>query len=160
MISKKDLVQLFQKEFATTSRVLMAYPSNQDDFAPHERSSNAIKLASTFVFEMYLLEKYVFGEEIDPSRFRTYRPDSVSTAAEDFGREASRVISRLEDLPENELNKSVSFGGATFEADRFALMMLFDQIHHRGQLSVYVRMAGGMVPSIYGPSADDRGTNF
>ena len=34
-------------------------------------------------------------------------------------------------------------------------MMICDRIHHRGQLSVYVRMAGGKVPSIYGPSADD-----
>jgi len=160
MISKTDLIQLFQKEFATTARVLKAYPSGKDDFAPHQRSSNVIKLASTFVFEMYLLEKYVFGEEIDPSRFRTYRPDSVASAAEDFASEASRVISRLEDLPDDELNKSVSFGGATFVADQFALMLLHDQIHHRGQLSVYVRMAGGMVPSIYGPSADDRGTNL
>jgi len=160
MISKQDLLQLFQKEFATSSRVLKAYPTDKDDFAPHERSSNAIKLASNFVFEMYLVEKYIFGEEIDASRFRTYRPDSVGSAAEDFAREASKVISRLEDLPENELKKSVSFGGATFAADQFALMLLFDQIHHRGQLSVYVRMAGGMVPSIYGPSADDRGTNL
>jgi uncharacterized damage-inducible protein DinB len=37
----------------------------------------------------------------------------------------------------------------------FAWFMLFDQIHHRGQLAVYVRMAGGKVPSIYGPSADE-----
>jgi uncharacterized damage-inducible protein DinB len=160
MISKKDLIQLFQKEFGTTSRVLKAYPANKDEFTPHERSSNTIKLASTFVFEMYLLEKYVFGEEIDSSIFKTYRPDSVSAVAEDFEREASRVISRFQDLPDNDMSKSVSFGGATFAADQFALMMLFDQIHHRGQLSVYVRMAGGMVPSIYGPSADDRGTNL
>jgi uncharacterized damage-inducible protein DinB len=34
-------------------------------------------------------------------------------------------------------------------------IMLMDSIHHRGQLSVYVRMAGGKVPSIYGPSADE-----
>jgi uncharacterized damage-inducible protein DinB len=35
---------------------------------------------------------------------------------------------------------------------------LFDAIHHRGQLSVYIRPMGGRVPSIYGPSADDPGT--
>jgi uncharacterized damage-inducible protein DinB len=35
---------------------------------------------------------------------------------------------------------------------------LFDAIHHRGQLSVYLRPMGGRVPSIYGPSADDPGT--
>jgi uncharacterized damage-inducible protein DinB len=34
-------------------------------------------------------------------------------------------------------------------------MMMMDAIHHRGQFSVYVRMAGGKVPSIYGPSADE-----
>ena len=40
-------------------------------------------------------------------------------------------------------------------AGAIASMMLWDQIHHRGQLSVYLRMAGGSVPSIYGPSADE-----
>jgi uncharacterized damage-inducible protein DinB len=34
-------------------------------------------------------------------------------------------------------------------------IMLLDAVHHRGQLSVYLRMAGGKVPSIYGPSADE-----
>jgi len=34
-------------------------------------------------------------------------------------------------------------------------MTLMDQVHHRGQFSVYLRMAGGKVPSIYGPSADE-----
>jgi uncharacterized damage-inducible protein DinB len=35
--------------------------------------------------------------------------------------------------------------------------ILFDAIHHRGQLSTYIRPAGGKVPSIYGPSGDDTG---
>lgn len=34
-------------------------------------------------------------------------------------------------------------------------MMMMDAVHHRGQFSVYLRMAGGKVPSIYGPSADE-----
>ena len=37
----------------------------------------------------------------------------------------------------------------------FMYFILSDQIHHRGQLTVYLRMAGGKVPSIYGPSADE-----
>jgi uncharacterized damage-inducible protein DinB len=84
----------------------------------------------------------------------------MNSIAEDFEKEGAKVIARFQDLPESELKKPVSFGGATFVADQFSLMMLFDQIHHRGQLSVYVRMAGGKVPSIYGPSADDKGTNL
>lgn len=42
-----------------------------------------------------------------------------------------------------------------YPAVEFLWFMLFDQVHHRGQLSVYVRMTGGKVPSIYGPSADE-----
>jgi uncharacterized damage-inducible protein DinB len=39
----------------------------------------------------------------------------------------------------------------------FLWFILFDAIHHRGQLSAYLRPMGGKVPSIYGPSADERG---
>lgn len=160
MISKQDLIELFQKEFATTSKVMKAYPSGKDDFTPHERSSNAMKLASTFVFEMYLLEKYVFGDPIDPAVFKGYKPENMNAIAEDFEKEGKRVIARFQELPDSDFKKNVSFGDASFAADRFSIMMLHDQIHHRGQLSVYVRMAGGKVPSIYGPSADDHGTNL
>jgi uncharacterized damage-inducible protein DinB len=54
----------------------------------------------------------------------------------------------------------VTFAGNNFVADEFAMMMIHDQIHHRGQMTVYMRLAGGKVPSIYGPSADDPSTNF
>ena len=43
-----------------------------------------------------------------------------------------------------------------FATSDFLRFLLHDHIHHRGQLSVYVRMAGGRVPSIYGPSADEQ----
>jgi uncharacterized damage-inducible protein DinB len=39
---------------------------------------------------------------------------------------------------------------------QFLWMILFDAIHHRGQLTAYLRPMGGKVPSIYGPSADSR----
>jgi len=41
---------------------------------------------------------------------------------------------------------------------QFLWLILFDGIHHRGQLSAYMRPMGGTVPSIYGPSADSRAT--
>jgi uncharacterized damage-inducible protein DinB len=42
-----------------------------------------------------------------------------------------------------------------FRAMDVVWMALMDQVHHRGQFSVYLRLAGGKVPSIYGPSADE-----
>jgi len=160
MIPKDALQKILTKEISTTLKVLRAYPDDKNDFKPHEKSSDVKKLASTFVFEMYLLEMYLFGEAMDRSRFQTYKPENIQAAADDFETESSRIITRFEQMNEEDLNKTVSFAGHTFAADEFMLMMIFDQIHHRGQMTIYVRMAGGKVPSIYGPSADDPSTNF
>jgi uncharacterized damage-inducible protein DinB len=160
MISKQDLLNLSEKEFSTTLRVLRAFPPEQNEFKPHERSSDVMRLSSTFVFEMYLATAHLLGNTLDRSKFKTYKPDSVKAVTEDFERESAQFLNGLKQLPEAELNKTVEFAGRKFVADEFMLMMLHDQIHHRGQLTVYVRMAGGKVPSIYGPSADDSSTNL
>lgn len=160
MISKQDLLKLARKEFSTTLKVLRAFPVEKNEFKPHDRSSDAVKLTSTFVFEMWLLRMQLFAETFDRSQFKTYKPDNVETVTADFEKEANHALSQLESLPEEELNKTVRFAGHPIRADDFLLMMILDQVHHRGQLSVYVRMAGGKVPSIYGPSADDNSTNL
>lgn len=158
--SAKDLIKFATKEFSTTLRVLSAYPKNKDDFKPHDRSSVALKLASTFVFEMYLAKTYLFGDALDQNKFKDYAPGNIENVIKDFVVETEEVIRRLGSAHEEVLSKSIEFGGAIFKGDEFMLMMICDQIHHRGQLTVYVRLAGGLVPSIYGPSADDPSTNL
>lgn len=160
MINKEGLISLFEKEFATTRRVMKAFPADQMSFSPHERSQPAKRLMATFIFEMYLMRSYIFGEKVDRSVFQQYAKETLDELIADFEKETSAVIKLLQGLDEKELSKTIEFAGTTFTADRFALMMLFDQIHHRGQLSVYTRLAGGKVPSIYGPSADDSTTNL
>jgi uncharacterized damage-inducible protein DinB len=160
MISKQDLIKLSEKEFATTLKMMRAFPEDKKDFTPHERSSDALKLMRTFVFEMYLAQAYLLGDTLDRSKFQTYQPGSVTTVITDFEKETSEILKRMAQLSESDLSKTVEFGGRTFVADEFMLMMVHDQIHHRGQLSVYVRMAGGKIPSVYGPSADDTTTNL
>ena len=66
----------------------------------------------------------------------------------------------VREMPESRLDETVTFftGPGTTGPMRVhdvLWFMLLDSVHHRGQLSVYVRMAGGKVPSIYGPSADE-----
>lgn len=160
MLTKQDFLKIFKKEFATTLKVIKAFPEDQLDFAPHERSQRARRLMSTFIFEMYLLEMYVYGKQVDGSVFQTYSPDNLGVIVADFEKESADVIKNLEKLPDTDLAKPVEFAGKKFVADEFMLMMVCDQIHHRGQLSVYIRMTGGKVPSIYGPSADDSSTNL
>ena len=160
MVTKQDLLILYKKEFATTLKVIKAFPGDKLEFAPHERSQNAKRLMSTFIFEMYLLKMIAFGKETDKSVFKTYFPGSIETIAADFEKESSEIVNTLENIDEEMLGKTVEFAGKKFIAYEFMLMMLFDQIHHRGQMSVYIRMSGGKVPSIYGPSADDSSTNL
>ncbi len=160
MITKESLLKLFKKEFTTTLKVMNAFPEDKLDFTPHERSQTAKKILSTFVFEMFLVEFYAFGEDIDRSVFQTYAPNQLQTIISDFKKHSDNVLSKVENFSDKDMNKTIEFAGTKFTADGFMLMMLFDQIHHRGQISVYIRLAGGMVPSIYGPSADDPSTNL
>ncbi len=160
MITKQNLLKIFRKEFGTTLKVMKAFPGEKLNFAPHERSQTAKRLMSTFVFEMFLMRMYVFDENFDASGFKTYSPENLNDLVDDFDKETAQIITSLEGINESELSKSITFANKVFSADEFMTMMLFDQIHHRGQLSVYIRMAGGKVPSIYGPSADDTSTNL
>lgn len=160
MVDKQYLLQLLRKETATTLKVMRAFPEDKLVFKPHERSSSARAVMRTCLFGLYLIEAYVMGEKIDRSRFQTYAPDKLETLVADFEKETARVISSLDKLPEADFNKTVEFAGRKMEADEFIVGMLLDQVHHRGQLSVYIRLAGGKVPSIYGPSADDSSTNL
>lgn len=160
MINSESLVSFLQREFATTLKVMRAYPENEMDFAPHERSSSTKKLMATFVFEMYLIRSTVLGETIDPNIYQTYHKETLDELITDFETETKHVLEMVEKMSDEDLSKAVNFAGNEFAASDFIHMMLCDQIHHRGQLSVYIRMAGGKVPSIYGPSADDPGTNL
>ena len=160
MIAKEDLINLLKKENATTLKALRAFPTDQSTFKPHERSSDAITLTSTLVFGCDLVLGLILGGTFDPSIFKTYRPESVAKVTEDFDQKSEKVIRGLEKLPESEWKKTIEFAGNKFVTDDFLVMLMHDQIHHRGQLTVYIRMAGGKVPSIYGPSADDKTTNL
>ncbi len=160
MISKQDLIKMLSKEFTTTLKVIKAFPGDKLDFSPHQRSQTAKRLISTFVFELFLIKIYAFREEIGSAIFKTYNPDNLQTFISDFEKNCGQVISSLEGFPENKMNDIVEFAGTKFTKADFILMMLHDQIHHRGQMTVYIRMTGGIVPSVYGPSADDPTTNL
>ncbi len=84
--------------------------------------------------------------------------DAVATLDQTFG----EVIDRLGQVDEETWMSPAKFMAGdhmVMEAPRMQLawMMLLDAIHHRGQLSTYLRPMGSKVPAIYGPSADDEG---
>ena len=156
---KQQYLDAFRREFSTTLKVLRSYPPGMDDFKPHDRSHSAARLAHTFAVENAGALKAVRGEPMNPADLP--RPPAMfSEAAAAYERGARELIEAVERMPEARLTEKVTFMTGPRQLGEMPVIdvlwyLLMDSVHHRGQLSVYVRMAGGKVPSIYGPSADE-----
>jgi uncharacterized damage-inducible protein DinB len=156
---KRHYITTFAKEYPVTVKLMKAYPTDQDDFRPHARSTPAAMLAHTFSLANALVAKAITGELTMPPDFPP-APASYSEAVANYERGAKELLEALEEMPESRLSETVDFFTGPGQIGPIPVgdllwLMLLDSIHHRGQLSVYVRMAGGKVPSIYGPSADE-----
>jgi uncharacterized damage-inducible protein DinB len=157
--AKQRLLERYEINHAKTLSVLKAFPGAKSEFKPHERSNSALRLAWTFVVEERLLLKAIRGEELLGSGFGS-PPETWDAVLDLFNKGYDDVVAALRDPSNPELKGTVTFFSgpkqtADMSIEAFTGFMLDDQIHHRGQLSVYVRMAGGKVPAIYGPSADE-----
>jgi uncharacterized damage-inducible protein DinB len=158
---KEQFLDAFKMESATTLKVLRAYPKDKMDLKPAAKSKNARDLAWTFAIENGLAEKSLTGT-MDWSKAPSPPPapesmDAIITAIDQGNK---RVIDLVEELGEEQMFDAVKFFVAPktlgdMPKVQFLWMLLCDQIHHRGQLSVYLRMADGKLPSIYGPTADE-----
>lgn len=156
---KRHYISTFAKEYPVTVKLLRAYPAGKDDFRPHERSTPAALLAHTFSLANSLAGKAISGELTMPPEFPP-APASYAEAVANYERGAEELLEALEEMPESRLSETVDFFTGPGQIGPITVgdllwLMLMDSVHHRGQLSVYVRMAGGKVPSIYGPSADE-----
>lgn len=155
---KARFLKTFEKEAATTLRVLQAYPEAECGLKPHERSNTALNLAWMFVMEQLLIVKALEGEAIGGGFPKP--PEEWKTVIETYEKGRDELLGLLRDPANPDLDGAVKFFTGPKQVgdvplDEFVWFILHDQIHHRGQLSVYLRMAGGKVPSIYGPTADE-----
>jgi uncharacterized damage-inducible protein DinB len=160
---KQQFLQAFDREVETTMRVLRAFPEDQAELKPHPRSNSAKEVAWTFALECGLGQK-VWNDELAkgvPSGSKPASPpetwSEVVAAVEKSMADYRAMIAAASN---DDLDQKVHFFvapktmGEMTRLD-FLWFLLHDQIHHRGQLSVYLRMADGKVPSIYGPTADE-----
>jgi uncharacterized damage-inducible protein DinB len=152
--------QCWANEVPTFIRVLKALPGDQLDYKPHEKSSSAGDLAWQVAQEQGHLSELLDHGVINyaPSK----RPGSLDEIVAEFERASAALKERLATVDDAKWTSPGDFrvGGKSAWSGRVQDLCwgyLFDMIHHRGQLSVYIRPMGGKVPSIYGPSADDSG---
>lgn len=159
---KKQFLEALEREHQRTMRVLRAYPEDKANMKPHEKSGSARELSWIFVLGPNLMTKALTTgfDWSNPSGGPPAAPQTMNEIVEAADQAHQRLVDTVNAMDEAQLDETVQFfvGPKTlgeFTKLGFLEMVLFDHVHHRGQLSVYLRMAGAKVPSIYGPSADE-----
>ena len=161
MTNREFFFQCWKQEYPTFVKVLRAVPPGKLDYRPHPRSRSAGELVW-----LQVLEKQCWFELLETGKINwnmtepTVSLDAMINAYQKAHTELAPHLEKLDDGTwETKSTQFLMDGRVYFEVPlgQMFWLGLFDAIHHRGQLTVYLRPIGGAVPSIYGPSADDPG---
>jgi uncharacterized damage-inducible protein DinB len=146
----------FKNEHPLTKRLIEAIPADKGDYRPDPVSRTAFDLAWHIASAENRFLDAVASGAFD---FTSTKPDWVRNPADVakwYAENFERNIKRIEDLSDEHLVKILDFRGIRqWPAVLYLQSGLHHTIHHRGQLSTYLRPLGVKVPSIYGQSYDD-----
>jgi uncharacterized damage-inducible protein DinB len=155
----KDMfLQALERESATTKKVLRALPPDRADFSPAAPMKSAKDLAWVIVSGEGIIER-LLAREFAPAGHVT-APATLHEVIATYEDRHQDIEEKLRSWDEADLERTVRFPvapGKMGDVRKIDLcwFVLMDQIHHRGQLTVYLRMLGAKVPSVYGPTADE-----
>ena len=161
MSEKQQFQNSWDKESALTLKVLKAFPQEKTDLKPHPTCRSAKELAWTFVFEGIAGSQAVQGEMKFPPPNMPPMPGTWQGIIAEVEKALKVIGDKVRKVDDAQLNTTVKFFTgpkqmSDLRRQDVLWFLLNDMIHHRGQFSVYLRMAGGKVPAIYGPSADEK----
>jgi uncharacterized damage-inducible protein DinB len=152
MHDKERFTGFWVQESVTTRKVLGRIPEGSD-YRPDARSRTAQEIAWQVVCEEKMiieaLEQGVAAWSPPPM------PASMREVQEAYEEQAAGMEARWRALPMDKWDGELDFFGTRRSASAMAWNFLFDIVHHRGQISTYLRPMGSTVPQIYGPSGDE-----
>ncbi len=157
------LMPEFQHEMASTRKMLEAIPEDNFDYQSNEKAMNMAQLAN-HIAEIPTWVRYTFlYPELDFSTF-TYTPKDFRTVKDLIAffdenvADATKLLSEVsnETLSENWTMKNGEIVYFTMpKMSVYRMFVMNHTIHHRGQMSAYIRAVGAIVPGMYGPTADE-----
>ena len=160
------LIKLLETEAPISRRVLEQVPEGKADWKPHEKSMAMGYLATLVATMPDWIAKMIRQDSLDlkPASGAGYKPPATDTkekllAAADAAVAHAREALRSTNDKFLETKWQLLVGGHVVDENprHMAIASTFTHLgHHRGQLTVYLRLNDAKVPSIYGPSADDR----
>lgn len=153
MMDEKSLFTNFwTNEAKTTGKVLSRIPEGSD-YRPDPKSRTAREIAWQIVCE----EKMII-EALENGKVEWAPPPLPATMKEvvdTYQQQSAEIARRWKSLPADRWDGTLEFFGSERPASPMAWSFLFDIVHHRGQLTTYLRPMGSKVPQIYGPSGDE-----
>jgi hypothetical protein len=156
-MTKAEFLTLRRAEFPKTLKLLRMYPEDKRDLKPSPIIRSAIETLNTFINEESVVNlKYATTGAFDMMKASWIAPPA--TMAEGIAKLealAAEVDTAMDRMSEEDFQQPTDFFGTKMLLSEAMRTMLLDHIHHRGQFTIYARMAGGKVPQIYGPSADE-----
>jgi uncharacterized damage-inducible protein DinB len=158
-----SLLAEFEQELATTRKFLERVPEERLTWRPHEKSMTSGQLALHIAQTPAGVLRLSAPDEAAPPEFTAGRPQpaTMREVFDALDQSAQFLRQTLPTISDDRMNATfrVVQGGRTLMAlPRAAFLrsiMLNHWYHHRGQLGVYLRLLGAVVPSSYGPSGDE-----
>jgi uncharacterized damage-inducible protein DinB len=150
----------FENEMQTTLRVFEAVPTGHLDYQPDPKAKNGLDLVRHITLEdEWILNSIADGEfKAPPAGDDSCGIMSPADAIARYKEKVPPALNRVRALPAENLTANIDLLGLIqMPAINFLAMAVKHSVHHRGQLSTYLRPMGGKNPSIYGPTADTQG---
>jgi len=152
MDDRSLFTDFWTKESQTTRKVLSRIPENSD-YRPDPKSRTAQEIAWQIVCEeRMLIEALESGKaEWAPSPM----PQKMKDVLGEYERQSAEMTERWKAVTPARWDGALEFFGSQRPTSPMAWSFLFDIVHHRGQITTYLRPMGSTVPQVYGPSADE-----
>jgi uncharacterized damage-inducible protein DinB len=152
MDERSLFTDFWTKESDTTRKVLARIPE-RSDYKPDPKSRTAKEIAWQIVCE----ERMII-EALENGKAEWAPPPVPATMKEvlaAYEQQSAGMAKRWRALPTARWSGSLEFFGSQRPGSPMAWSFLFDIVHHRGQITTYLRPMGSTVPQIYGPSGDE-----
>lgn len=148
----------WEREAESTLKLLRALPSTKYDFRPDPGGRSlgelAWHLAEGDAYMSFGIDRGGFSMDAKPPNIE--RPRTVEALAPGYQRIHQEAVARIRKLKPEDLDRSIQFfGGPMPIRDILWGMIVFHGIHHRGQLALMCRLAGGQAPGLYGPNREE-----
>lgn len=152
MDDKSLFTKFWTTESKTTRNVLAKIPEGST-YRPDPKSRTAREIAWQIVCEeKMIIDALETGEAVwSPPAC----PVTMKEVVDAYAEQSAVMHERWNALPAASWDGPIDFFGSQRPASEMAWSFLFDIVHHRGQITTYLRPMGSTVPQIYGPSADE-----